>query len=203
MMISLITAWIATVCAAFTTFKYFAKKNKKTNRIFHHIHIPLGILLIAAGLVHGLFAGNPLGTSLGQTSFGKMLFTWNAGTICFIPSILLGITYLLRKLLKNNWMKLHRVLTIMLAAAIVVHICQMGIKLPYVISSLGNETGISEDINHTESKNVIEGIETEYTDSLVTFSGAVLKDGTYEGTADGYIDTITVSVVVKKEPSQI
>jgi uncharacterized protein with FMN-binding domain len=32
--------------------------------------------------------------------------------------------------------------------------------------------------------------------SLVTFSGAQLKDGTYEGSADGYEGTITVSVTV-------
>lgn len=33
--------------------------------------------------------------------------------------------------------------------------------------------------------------------SLVTFSGATLKDGTYEGTADGFNGAITVSVVVR------
>ena len=198
MMISLITAWIATVCVAFTTFKYFAKKNKKMNQIFHHIHIPLGILLIASGLVHGLFAGNPLGTTLGQASFGKMLFTWNMGTICFVLSVLLGITYLLRKILKNNWLKLHRALTVMLAVAIVIHICQMGIKLPHAISSMGNEADIAEENSPAESKDVTGETQTENTDSLVTFSGAVLKDGTYEGSADGYVDTITVSVVVQK-----
>ena len=32
--------------------------------------------------------------------------------------------------------------------------------------------------------------------SLVTFSGAQLKDGTYEGSAEGYKSTITVSVTV-------
>ena len=34
-------------------------------------------------------------------------------------------------------------------------------------------------------------------DSVVTFSGATLKDGPYEGSADGYASVITVSVVVE------
>ena len=140
MMISLITAWVATFCVIFTAFKYFAKKDQKMNRIFHRIHIPFGILLIAAGLVHGLFAGNPLGTTFRQAAFGKRLFTWNMGTVCLILAILLGITYLLRKMLKANWMKLHRILTVMLVVSLVIHIFQMGIKLPYAISSLGKST---------------------------------------------------------------
>lgn len=41
--------------------------------LFHKIHIPLGILLIAAGLLHGLLAENPPGSSIRQASFGKML----------------------------------------------------------------------------------------------------------------------------------
>ena len=70
MMISLITAWIAAICVIFTAFKYFAKKNKTMNRFFRSVHIPMGVLLIAAGLVHGLLAGNPLGTALRQASVG-------------------------------------------------------------------------------------------------------------------------------------
>lgn len=229
MMISLITAWIATVCAILTALKYFAKKNKKMNRIFHNIHIPLGIFLIVAGLAHGLLAGNPLGTTLSQASFGNILFTWNMGTICLVFSILLGITYILRKILKKNWMKLHRVLTVMLVVAIVIHVCQMGITLPYAISDLGKETGISEVINSEDTANsefinsedtansedinsedadisegnndketedVTEDTETDNSNNLVTFSGATLKDGTYQGSADGFAGVITVSVVV-------
>ena len=102
MIVSLIAAWAATVCAIFAAFKYIAKKNKTVNWFFHHIHIPLGILLIVTGLLHGLLAGNPLGTTLSQASFGNMLFSWNMGTICFILSILLGVTYILRKNLRKT-----------------------------------------------------------------------------------------------------
>ena len=41
MMISLIIAWIATVCAGLTAVKYFVKKNNRLNRIFHDILVLL------------------------------------------------------------------------------------------------------------------------------------------------------------------
>lgn len=184
MMISLITAWIATICAGLTAVKYFVKKNKRLNRMFHDMHIPLGVVLIVAGLVHGLAAGNPLGTTFMQASFGQLLFTWNMGTLCFVLSVLLGLTYVLRKILKKNWMKLHRVLTIVFVASIVIHVYQMGITLPHAIFTHEGEAKSSEDIKDDSN-------------SIATFAGADLKDGTYEGTAEGYNGDITVSVVVQ------
>lgn len=52
-------------------------------------------------------------------------------------------------------------------------------------------------MNHAETVDVIEKAESDDSDSLVTFSGASLNDGTYEGTADGYNSVITVSVDVQ------
>lgn len=161
MMISLITAWIAAICVIFTAFKFFAKKNKTMNRIFQHIHIPMGVLLIAAGLVHGLLAGNPLGTTLNRASIGEVLFTWNMGTVCFILSILLGITYILRKVLKKNWMRLHRLLTVMLAAGLVVHIYQVGISIPYAIFDSGKWVQGSENIDQADIPSIIDETETK------------------------------------------
>ena len=130
MLLSLITAWLAVICALATAFKYLAKKNRKLNRVFHNIHIPLGICLIVLGLIHGLLAGNPIGTKPSQAYFGTVLFTANMGTVCFVLSVLLGATYLFRKKLKKNWMKLHRILTVLFIAAIVIHVFQVGISLP-------------------------------------------------------------------------
>ena len=67
------------------------------NRVFQNIHIPLGICLIVLGLIHGLLAGNPLGTKPSQAYFGTVLFTANMGTVCFVLSVLLGATYLFGK----------------------------------------------------------------------------------------------------------
>ena len=77
MLLSLITAWLAVICALATALKYLAKKNRKMNRVFHNIHIPLGICLIVPGLIHGLLAGNPIGAKPSQAYFGTVLFTAN------------------------------------------------------------------------------------------------------------------------------
>ena len=86
----------------------------------------------------------------------------------------------------------------MLVVSLVVHIFQMGIKLPYAISSLGKDAGSSGVINNAEQIEVAEeNAKTGASDNVVTFSGASLKDGTYEGSAEGYASVITVSVVVE------
>jgi len=133
MAISVFAAWIATICALLASMKYLVKKNKKLNMLFHRIHIPLGVALIAAGIIHGIFAGNRPGTSLGQAVLGQELFSINPGTICLIFAILLALSYVLRKKLRKNWMHIHRLLTVMMIAAIGVHVAQVGISLPDVI----------------------------------------------------------------------
>ena len=57
-----------------------------------------------------------------QASLGSVLFTANAGTLCLIVAILLGLSYVLRKILKAKWMKIHRVLTIVMLVFMVYHI---------------------------------------------------------------------------------
>lgn len=257
MIISLIFAWIATICVVLTGFKIYAKKNKTCNKIFHKIHIPVGIIMIVAGLIHGLLAGNRYATSLGDLNIGGMLFSLNAGSLCMLLSILLALSYLLRKVLKKNWMGIHRVLTLMLVLTLAFHIGQVGITLPDVVSETfsqtaeadgddtgaegnggsGSDTESADDGESGADTEVTEGNEsgsdTEVTEenesgsdtdkdgagsgetgsaaeeseennsdsetidsSQITFSGAELKDGTYEGSAEGYKSTITVSVTV-------
>jgi len=184
MLISLITAWIATLSAFLTGIKIFVKKNQKLNRIFHSIHKPLGTVLIAAGIVHGLLAGNVLGTSLSEATLGGLLFSLNMGTLSLIISMLLALNYIFRKALKGKWMACHRILTLALAVTLVIHIFQMGISLPKALISGSAES--SEAPLSTESSS----------ESLVNFSGANLKDGTYEGSAQGFNGEIKVSVSV-------
>ena len=88
-------------------------------------------------------------------------------------SVLLGISYLVRKKLKKNWMRVHRILTICLIVILVVHVVDVGIQLPKCILN-----GII-DLNIDE-----EQIKDEENQSVL-FSDAQLKDGVYEGTAEG------------------
>lgn len=194
MLFSLIMAWIAVVCAVLTAGKYFAKKNKAWNKLFHRIHIPLGIVLIAAGLIHGLFAGNLPGAPWKDVMIGSLLFTWNMGTVCFVLSVLLGVSYLLRKQWRKQWMPVHRLLTVLLAVALVIHVFQVGISLPGVLFPSGSKEPLVEET--PPSGETAQPEETPHPGNAI-FSGAFLQDGTYQGSAQGYAGTVTVEVLVE------
>ena len=115
-----------------------------------------------------------------------------------------GVTYLLRNILKANWMKLHRILTMMLVVSLVIHIFQMGIKLPYAISSLGKSAGsskteqlkIEEENDTLEEPGKIEEIEEnqkeEDSDNVVTFSGATYSS---KGIQNAVCDALQNAVI--------
>ena len=60
--------------------------------------------MIIAGFIHGIFAGNEITTTLKDTKIASKFFTLNLGTACFIVTLFLWLTYLLRKQLKKRWM---------------------------------------------------------------------------------------------------
>ena len=191
MLISIVLAWIATACAILTALKIIVKKNKKINKIFHKIHIPCGIILIVTGLIHGLIAGNPLGTSIDKISVGSTFLTFNFGTISFVIGILLGLSYLFRKVLRNTsikWIVIHRILTLGLVLTVIIHVFQVGISLPNAISKTVSGVNL-ETLGNSSKDTTVSGTSS--------FSGANLKDGTYEGSAEGYKSTIKVSVTVE------
>ena len=285
MTISLVLAWFAAFFMIVTILKFVARKfgNDETNKFFRKIHKQIGIAMVVAGLLHGIFAGNPSWSTLGDFAVAPILFTFNWGTVLLLLSIALGVTFVLRKKLKKHWMTAHRVLTIVAMIVFVLHLLDVGIQLPDRIAeafnSRNNETELAvidkkEDNNVTDDTNgktddtnvntddtnvntddtngktdgssnasdktdgqsnedssqdnikdssqensgqdTLKESENDGTDnsntesngqtdeekndnvqSNILFSGAVLKDGTYTGQADGYNGTIEVSVVVE------
>lgn len=187
MLLSMIFAWIGVLCALAAAFKFFTRisGSKKMNRLFYKLHIPLGIVLIITGLVHGLLAGNFSDTSLADVQLGAVLLSFNWGTACFIASLFLGLSYVLRKILRKKWMITHRILTIILLLLLLLHILDVGIQLPSRILNAGNSASHEQKISDNAA------------DGSASFSGAQLKDGVYEGSAQGYQDTIRVSVTVE------
>ena len=137
-------------------------------------------------MVHGLMAGNVWGTDLKDAQIGSLLFTINWGTACFLVLIMILCSYLFRRALKKHWMAVHRLLTIGLLVFMLIHIIDVGIQLPFKLLGAGNS-----ETNH----NVKLDSDSEI---LSGFSGATLKDGVYEGSAQGYKSQIKVSVTVKK-----
>ena len=230
MKISMILAWAAVVCVLLTAARYLARisKNPTWNRLFHKFHIPTGLLALGFGLVHGLLAGNFPG---GKVFLGPVLFTLNWGSLCFVLLLLLLLSYLLRKQLKNAWMPVHRVLTVLLLAVLAVHLLDVGVHVldqapapaaaaPVVSVAVTQstkapvqETPVSTDVESvseesrtaeisSEEEPVPTGTPSPSPDPtpeptpVVEFSGAVLADGVYQGSAQGYKSTITVEVTV-------
>lgn len=220
MTISMILAWLTVICAVLAAFKYIARisKNRALNQFFHKIHIPFGALMLVFGLLHGLLAGNPSFATLSSFTLAPELFTLNWGTACLVLGILLALTYLFRRRLKKKWMPAHRALTVALIVCLALHLLNVGIQLPGRLfgssetasvsqsadAAAGTAASAATDTTTDTTTDTAASSEAAASDagtassssSLVTFSGAQLKDGTYEGSADGYEGTITVSVTV-------
>lgn len=224
MKISMLLAWGAVLCVLLAAGRYLARvsKNGQANRIFHRLHLPLGLLGLLLGLLHGLLAGNFPG---GKVLWGTMLLTVNWGSACFLLMVLLAASYLLRRQLKQAFMPVHRVLTVLLLAALLLHVIDVGVHVldrapvSSVTESLAvtsvvtvqpersaEDSVLEAEVSHAETS-IIEpeeksSVETPIpiaeTMPQVTFSGAVLADGVYQGSAQGYKSTITVEVTVEQ-----
>lgn len=202
MLISLILAWLAVLCAVFAVLKFFARisRNRKLNRFFSKIHISFGVLLLAFGLLHGIFAGNMASATLADFTPAAVLFTWNWGTACLVLALLLALTYVFRKQLKKHWMPAHRVLTVLLVITLGFHLLNVGIQLfdrlgageTTAITTTKSSSGSTPSSGTTSS----DTSSSSGSGSAVTFSGAQLRDGTYQGSASGYNGSITASVTV-------
>ncbi|MDD5016771.1 MAG: FMN-binding protein [Eubacteriales bacterium] len=210
---NIIFAWIALVISFFLIVIWALRlicKNKKPsflykiNRWLRHHHKLIGILLIIAGTVHGLFSSDAL-------------FGLNLGTAAWVLSILLGVNWLFRKRMKKMWMTYHRILTAVFIALVVIHIISVGgfilddmiagnITPPEQIADAA-DTGptaggsaesptvaVSEPAD-SSSSNSSEPSATE--SSTAAESTAPIYDGTYTGTGTGYRPGLVVEVVIE------
>ena len=134
--------------------------------------------------------------------------------------------YLLHKKFKKFWMPVHRVLTVAMIGLLAIHIVNVGIQIDdrifpksasdesaLAVVDVSEESGAaasalpsdtdstalvvstptSENSDTASEQNQLSSVIEETT---ALFSGAQLKDGTYEGSATGYNGSITVSVTV-------
>ena len=192
------TAWLATFAMLAVVLKYTARAARtrwKGNQVLvsidtamHQLHIPAGIMIIVAGLVHGL------------TSSVKLL-SINLGTICLVLASLMGGLYMLRKVLKpkRGWMRMHRVLAIVTATVLVCHVVEVGgIQIFSIMGDALARTRevVAADISPTTNGTTPATTAVETAGGL-SFSGVTLTDGTYTGTAQGYGPGLTIKVVVK------
>ena len=183
-------AWIATFCMVVLLFKYFSRKlsqniskYKKLNKILKKTHIPLGVLLIVVGLIHGM-------------NSSVRVFSFNVGTILWIFTILLGINFVLRSKINKfkSWIIVHRWLSVATVGLLIWHIISVGGIKVFSILFPPKEVNNSqeEDFYNVNNNNSISTPSQTYFNNNV-----ILNDGTYKGSAYGYRGTITVSVSVE------
>ena len=190
-------AWIAALLALFLVLPWLARvigrgkgriaaAARRLNAWMRRHHKVIGIALVAAGLVHGLFSSTSV-------------LSFNAGTILWIVSILLGVSWLLRRRLARvqGWMFTHRTLTVAFAAFFAIHIAEVGgVQGPTLLADVVRTwaTGSAE-----ASAPVLQ--EIPLADGTVeaihaSLGGVKLRDGTFTGEATGYRPGLTVSVKI-------
>lgn len=219
--INVLTAWFSVIFAFLLTIIYLLRivnkgqrKNKyitRINRKLRNSHKTMGIAFVITACMHGFF------------SSGAIL-SFNFGTLCMAMGVLLGLTYLLRKLLpgKCSWIKPHRWLTAVLIVFFGIHLWEVGgIMGPeaffnsalkevetQVANLYGNKTVTASEVKDQTDPVTDENASTApaessstMTDTVVAkanlFLGSVdLKDGSYVGVAEAYGPELTVSVTV-------
>lgn len=149
MLASQIFAWFSVFLCLMEALRFAARisKVKALNHFFHKSHIPFGILLLVTSSFHSLLAGNPAGAGLTGIELAAVFFTVNWGTFCFLCAVLLAVSCLARKKLRQKWMPIHLALTVLMIALLVFHLIDVGIHLP--------ERWASPALPHIESENVL------------------------------------------------
>ena len=192
-------AWISVVISIILSLKFLNRKLaqcksenqklfKKINSIMRHFHIPLGIILIITGLIHGLFSS-------------EQVLSINLGTICWLFSIILGLNWIFKKKFNRlgGWIKYHRICTASFLILIILHIINVGGIRVFDIIANNKFNNIAE----YETKNDLEDIisqeveEDNYNDYNSNLMGVELKDGIFTGIADGYGPNLVVEVEIK------
>ncbi len=198
-------AWISVLLALFLSVSYITKKafiefpSKRTffiklNKKVRMYHKEVGIILLITGLVHGIFST-------------EVLFSINWGTALWIISILLGISWMLRKKLakRKGWIYYHRVLVVFFLFTIVIHVVDVGGIQVFKAMGPGPSVEIIETTEPPGSPTSSpKSQEKHVTPESATpdptakpIEGNIYKDGTYTGEATGYKPGLVVSVTIK------
>lgn len=222
---NLLLAWVAVFCcmgaAAIWGLRYtekldnaFGRLSQRLRKRLRKVHMPLGLVALVAGLVHGLLSSD-------------LVWSLNLGTVAWVATLLLGLSFMMRKRLNQwkSWMKIHRVITIALAGLIVVHVINVGgitiHEYAYEVisgrvqsdsSAFGmsqSEIGLSDSESFfadtpakgTSNAGFGNGFHGGHGDRTAPTATNVVegpfKDGVYTGTADGYRPGLQVEVTVK------
>lgn len=203
-------AWISVLLALILAVAYFTRKAIikfpksrnffiKLNKGLRKYHKWIGATLILTGVLHGIFSTDKL-------------FSINWGTGNFILSILLGISWMMKKQLtgKKNWMFFHRILVVLFSISLVVHVVDAGgiqvFKVIKATHQISEQTENFKSPSPTALPNAATNLPSPTSEVTIEPTpiptpeipdGNIYNDGTYTGVATGYGPNLTVSVVIK------
>ena len=206
-------AWLATFAMLAVLLKYTARmarmkwKNShlaaSADAAMHQLHKPAGIVVVAAGLIHG------------WTSSDQLL-SINLGTVLLVLAMAMGVLYAIRKKVrhKRGWMHTHRLLAIITATVLFCHVVEVGgIQVFHLMGDAFSAPAVqalSVEITPKATTSTSSAVPnsgttvpasptptaTELPGGL-SFSGVTLADGIYAGTAQGYRPGLSVAVIVE------
>lgn len=220
LILNVVFAWVSVALAVLLAIIYLLRivnrgkhKSKviaRLNKKLRNSHKTMGMAFVITACIHGFFSSG-------------LILSFNFGTLCMGTGVLLGLTYLFRKVFpgKLSWIKPHRWLTAVLIVFLGLHLWEIGgIMGPQAFITgavseietsvntlygsamvLATENQGSDTTNTSSSTDneaaVSSAVTAEVTQTANLFMGSVnLKDGTYTGVADGYGPDLTVSVTV-------
>lgn len=185
LVLNVVTAWIAVFLAIALSViwifrlvirKYALKPQGKLARVNYRLrkaHKWLGIAFVVISLIHGALSSMDV-------------LSANKGTVMTILGILMGITFYARKRLGHpqRWIRVHRVLTVLLMLLIPAHIAEVGgiIAPEVLIGYTGGVSFAAEPIELAEQPDL---------------TGNVYADGAYTATVQGFRPGLTVSVTME------
>ncbi len=226
--LNLVFGWIAMISAGALAVVYILRIiNKKIkikwisvlNRALRKNHKSIGVILIIFGLLHGILSSDK---AIGL----------NLGTLSWVISILLGLSFVYRKRFKPQrlWMSLHRFLTVVFIAIFVIHILNVGgfiiddvLRGDINISSLSNniqpEIATSAPSQEPttppsaspsmpaittaqQTTQIAQATQTPSAEPTTTPTQEILSkyiDGTYQASAKGFREGLTVEVEIQND----
>lgn len=114
-MISHWLGWLSFGFCIVLMLKFVIRKTKIStlNLCFRKLHIPFGIMLLIAGMLHGVVA-------IAKTS--NRIAPVVTGIVAMICILLITATYIFRRKIKKKWMHFHRIGILLLIPFILTHL---------------------------------------------------------------------------------
>ncbi|MDL2259037.1 hypothetical protein LJC42_07825 [Eubacteriales bacterium OttesenSCG-928-K08] len=114
-MISHWLGWFSLGFCVVLALKFIARKSKASslNLFFRRIHIPIGVMLLIIGTLHGLIT---------IAKFPDRTVPIITGIATVMLIFFIAATYMFRKRLKKKWLPFHRIGTVLSLLSIFIHL---------------------------------------------------------------------------------